>query len=86
MMDTTSPMPSPAAAVLPGTRSREKASRGDLERLRLPGMVQFRDEGAGSFMLDWMRDQADLFMREGDPTLELPAFDFPKPHNRGTVQ
>ena len=36
-------------------------------------MIQFRDEGAGSFMLDWMRDQADLFMREGDPTLELPA-------------
>lgn len=64
----------------------EKAARGDLERLRLPGMIQFRDEGAGSFMLDWMRDQADLFMREGDPTLELPAFDFPKPHNRGTVQ
>ena len=64
----------------------EKAARGDLERLRLPGMVQFRDEGAGSFMLDWMRDQADLFMREGDPTLELPAFDFPKPHNGGTVQ
>lgn len=64
----------------------EKAARGDLERLRLPGMVQFRDEGAGSFMLDWMRDQADLFMREGDPTLELPAFDFPKPHDRGTVQ
>lgn len=64
----------------------EKAARGDLERLRLPGIVQFRDEGAGSFMLDWMRDQADLFMREGDPTLELPAFDFPKPHNRGTVQ
>ncbi len=64
----------------------EKAARGDLERLRLPGMIQFRDEGAGSFMLEWMRDQADLFMREGDPTLELPAFDFPKPHNRGTVQ
>lgn len=64
----------------------EKAARGDLERLRLPGMVHFRDEGAGSFMLDWMRDQADLFMREGDPTLELPAFDFPKPHNGGTVQ
>jgi superfamily II DNA or RNA helicase len=64
----------------------EKAARGDLERLRLPGMIQFRDEGAGSFMLDWMRDQADLFMREGDPTLELPAFDFPKPHGRGAIQ
>ncbi len=64
----------------------EKAARGDLERLRLPGMIQFRDEGAGSFMLDWMRDQADLFTREGDPTLELPDFDFPPPHTRGTVQ
>lgn len=64
----------------------EKAARGDLERLRAPGVVQFRDEGAGSFMLDWMRDQADLFIREGDPTLELPAFDFPRPHTRGTIQ
>lgn len=64
----------------------EKASRGDVERLRLPGLVQFRDEGAGSFMRDWMRDQADLFTREGDPQLELPAFDFPAPHNKGSVQ
>jgi superfamily II DNA or RNA helicase len=64
----------------------EKAARGDLERLPLTGVIQFRDEGAGSFMLDWMRDQADLFTREGDPTLELPDFDFPKPHNRGSVQ
>lgn len=64
----------------------EKAVRGDIERLRLPGVVQFRDEGAGGFMLDWMRDQADLFTREGDPQLELPAFDFPPPHHRGGVQ
>lgn len=64
----------------------EKAVRGDVERLRLPGVIQFRDEGAGSFMLDWMKDQADLFTREGDPTLELPAFDFPAPHNRGGIQ
>ena len=64
----------------------ENASRGDIERLRIPGIIQFRDEGAGSFMLDWMRDQADLFIREGDPQLELPAFDFPPPHNKGSVQ
>lgn len=64
----------------------EKAVRGDVERLRLPGVIQFRDEGAGTFMLDWMKDQADLFTREGDPTLELPAFDFPAPHSRGGVQ
>ena len=64
----------------------EKASRGDIERLRIPGIIQFRDEGTGCFMLDWMRDQADLFTREGDPRLELPAFDFPPPHNKGSVQ
>ncbi|MCY4439777.1 MAG: DEAD/DEAH box helicase family protein [Deltaproteobacteria bacterium] len=64
----------------------ETASRGNIERLRLPGVVGFRDEGAGSFMLDWLRDQADLFTREGDPQLELPEFDFPMPHNRGAVQ
>ena len=64
----------------------EKAVRGDVERLRLPGVIQFRDEGAGTFMLDWMKDQADLFTREGDPNLELPAFDFPAPHSKGGVQ
>ncbi len=37
-------------------------------------------------MLEWMKDQADLFMREGDSTLELPAFDFPTPHNKGGTQ
>jgi superfamily II DNA or RNA helicase len=63
----------------------ERAVRGDVERLRLPGVIQFRDEGAGTFMLDWMKDQADLFTREGDPTLELPAFDFPAPRG-GSVQ
>lgn len=64
----------------------EKAVHGDIERLRLPGVVQFRDESAGGFMLNWMKDQADLFTREGDPMLELPAFDFPEPHNSGGVQ
>jgi superfamily II DNA or RNA helicase len=64
----------------------ERGARGDIERLRLPGVVQFRDAGAGSFMLDWMKDQADLFTREGDATLDLPAFDFPPPHNRGVIQ
>jgi superfamily II DNA or RNA helicase len=64
----------------------ERASRGSIERLKVPGMIQFRDEGAGSFMLEWMKDQADLFMREGDPMLEMPAFDFPAPCNSGSVQ
>jgi superfamily II DNA or RNA helicase len=64
----------------------EKAARGDVERLRLPGMIQFRDESAGSFMLDWMKDQANLFTREGDARLELPTFDFPMPPPPGNVQ
>lgn len=64
----------------------ERAARGDLERLRLPGIIHFRDEGAGTFMLDWMRDQADLFIREGDPTLEIPSLNFPSSHQKGTVQ
>ena len=64
----------------------DKVSRGDVERLRVPGLVQFRDEGAGDFMREWMRDQADLFTREGDPQLELPEFDYPAPHNKGNVQ
>jgi superfamily II DNA or RNA helicase len=65
----------------------ERASRGDVETLRLGGrIVQFRDVGASNFMLDWMKDQADLFTREGDPTLELPEFDFPATGPRGNVQ
>lgn len=64
----------------------EKAAHGDVERLRLPGVIQFRDESAGSFMLDWMKDQADLFTREGDARLELPAFDFPISPPPGNVQ
>lgn len=56
----------------------ERAVKGDIEHLRLPGSaIQFRDASAGSFMLDWMKDQADLFSREGDARLELPEFDFP---------
>ena len=64
----------------------ERSVKGDIEHLPLPGLIQFRDEGAGSFMLEWMKDQADLFIRESDPTLEMPEFDFPNPHNGGTVQ
>jgi hypothetical protein len=65
----------------------EKAVKGDIETLRLGGrIVQFRDAGASNFMLDWMKDQADLFNREGDPTLELPRFEYPEPGPGGNVQ
>ena len=37
-------------------------------------------------MLDWMKDQADLFNREGDPTLELPRFEYPETGPGGNVQ
>jgi superfamily II DNA or RNA helicase len=65
----------------------EKAVKGDIETLRLGGrLVQFRDAGASTFMLDWMKDQADLFNREGDPTLELPRFEYPETGPGGNVQ
>jgi superfamily II DNA or RNA helicase len=65
----------------------EKAVKGEVESVRLGNrLVQFRDAGASSFMLDWMKDQADLFTREGDPTLELPEFEFPDTGPRGNVQ
>ncbi len=65
----------------------EKAVKGDIETLRLGGrLVQFRDVGASNFMLDWMRDQADLFNRESDPTLDLPKFEYPEPGPGGNVQ
>jgi superfamily II DNA or RNA helicase len=65
----------------------ERAVKGDIETLGLAGrIIQFRDVGAGRFMLDWMKDQADLFNREGDPTLELPEFEYPDPGPRGNVQ
>jgi superfamily II DNA or RNA helicase len=65
----------------------QKAVHADIERLELAEhVVQFADRGAGHFMLDWMLDQADLFNREGDATLELPQFNFPIPVGGGGVQ
>lgn len=65
----------------------ERAVKGDIETLRMGSrLVQFRDVGASTFMLDWMKDQADLFNREGDPTLELPQFDYPETGPGGSIQ
>jgi superfamily II DNA or RNA helicase len=64
----------------------ERAAKGSIESLDLGRIVQFRDVGASNFMIDWMKDQADLFTREGDPILELPGFDFPANGPRGSVQ
>jgi superfamily II DNA or RNA helicase len=64
----------------------EKASAGPTERLPLGHhLVNFRDMSAGSFMLEWMKDQADLLLREGDPQLELPRFEYPTPPQPGGI-
>lgn len=57
----------------------QRAVRGDIESVRAAGVVQFHDANAGSFIVEWMKDQASLILREGDPNLELPAFNFPTP-------
>ncbi len=66
----------------------DKAARsGSVEHLGLGGrLVQFSDRSAGNFLREWMLDQASLFLREGDPTLEIPHFDFPAPPPPGGVQ
>lgn len=66
----------------------DQAVRGDsIERVGLGGrLVSFSDKSAGTFLKEWMLDQASLFLREGDPKIELPQFEFPEPSPRGTVQ
>jgi superfamily II DNA or RNA helicase len=65
----------------------DKAARGDVERLGLGNrLIEFRDASAGDFMREWMLDQASLILREGDPDLELPRFEFPDPKPPGSVQ
>jgi superfamily II DNA or RNA helicase len=65
----------------------QKSISGSVEELDLvERVVQFSDQGAGHFMFDWLLDQADLFNREGDASLELPEFNFPLPVSPGAVQ
>ena len=49
-------------------------------------LVEFRDRSAGSFLREWMLDQASLLDRQDDPLLELPKFDYPEPPAPGGVQ
>jgi superfamily II DNA or RNA helicase len=65
----------------------QRSVYGEIEHLPMPHrIIHFRDAGAGKFMTDWLKDQADLFDREGDAMLELPKFDFPAPYPSGTIQ
>ena len=60
---------------------------GPTERLGLGGrIVQFSDASAGTFLREWLLDQASLFLRQDDPTLNLPRFEFPEPRPPGNVQ
>ena len=60
---------------------------GYVERLGLGNsLISFMDRSAGSFLREWMLDQASLLLREGDPQLEVPRFDYPEPLPPGGVE
>jgi superfamily II DNA or RNA helicase len=60
---------------------------GEVEKLGLGNrLIQFQDRSAGSFLQEWILDQASLFLREGEADLELPKFEFPETRPSGTVQ
>ena len=65
----------------------EKASSGPIELLPLgQNLISFRDSSSGNFMYEWIKDQADLLLREGDAQLEMPQFEFPTTPIPGNVQ
>lgn len=60
---------------------------GSVERLGLGGhIVEFTDRSAGGLLREWILDQASLFSREDNATLELPEFDYPTPAPPGGVE
>lgn len=60
---------------------------GDIERLGLGNsLISFMDHSAGSFLREWMLDQASLLLREGDPQLEMPRYDYPESPPPGGVE
>jgi superfamily II DNA or RNA helicase len=60
---------------------------GAVERLPLGDhLVDFADQGAGSLLREWVLDQADVFLREGDPMVTIPDLNFPPPAPGGAVQ
>ena len=60
---------------------------GDVERLGLGNsLISFADHSVGSFLREWMLDQASLLRREGDPQLELPRHDYPNAPSSGNVE
>ena len=60
---------------------------GDIERLGLGNsLISFMDHSAGSFLREWMLDQASLMLREGDPQLEVPRYEYPESPPPGGVE
>lgn len=60
---------------------------GNVERVGLGGrLVQFSDRSAGTFLQEWILDQASLFLRQEDPNIELPSLEFPRQLPPGGVQ
>ena len=60
---------------------------GQVERLGLGNsLISFQDHSAGSFLREWMLDQASLLLREADPTLEVPQYDYPEVPPPGGVE
>ena len=60
---------------------------GDVERLGLGNsLISFLERSAGSFLREWMLDQASLLLREGDPQLEVPQYDYPESPPPGGVE
>ena len=66
----------------------DRAVKGNVERLGMGGhLVSFSDESAGSFLSEWVLDQASLSERPGDHELRLPDWqNFPEPEPPGNVQ
>lgn len=64
-----------------------KVRSAEVERVGLGSrLLQFSDRSAGTFMREWMLDQADLLLRQDDPRLELPELNFPEPPAPGGVE
>jgi superfamily II DNA or RNA helicase len=66
----------------------DQATRaGEVERLGLGrSLLCFSDRSAGSFLWEWILDQASLFLREGDPQLEVPQYDYPQSPSPGGIE
>lgn len=61
--------------------------RGQIERLGLGNsLISFSNHSAGSFLREWMLDQTSLLLREDDPQLEVPRYDYPESPSPGGVE